>query len=82
MSDNTSPYADPSSRVESARADLESTLDAIEDRLNVPKRFEELTGKAKSSYEKNPVPWIIGATAAAIVVVGVVAWAVLSGDDD
>ena len=74
--------SDTSSRVASARADLEETLDAIEDKLNVPKRFGELTEKAKSSYEQNPVPWIIGATAAAIVVVGVVAWAILSGDDD
>ena len=74
--------SDVPSKVENARADLEATLDAIEDKLNVPKRFGELTDKAKSSYEKNPVPWIIGATAAAIVVVGVVAWAILSGDDE
>lgn len=73
--------SDISKRVASTRADLESTLDAIEDKLNVPKRFGEVTDKAKASYEKNPVPWIIGATAAAIVVVGVVAWAILSGDE-
>jgi hypothetical protein len=47
----------------------------------VPKRFGELTDKAKASYEANPVPWIIGATAAAIVVAGLVAWAILSDDD-
>jgi hypothetical protein len=74
--------SDVTSRVESARAELESTLDAIEDKLNVPKRFGEITEKAKSSYDKNPLPWIIGATAAAVVVVGVVAWALLSGDED
>ncbi len=74
--------SDASARVTSARADLEATLDAIEDKLNVPKRFGEITDKAKASYEKNPVPWIIGATAAAIVVVGLVAWAVLSDDDE
>ena len=77
MSD--SPY--PNDRVQSARADLEATLDAIEDKLDVPKRFGELTDKAKSSYEKNPVPWIIGGIAAAVAVVGVVAWAILSDDD-
>ena len=77
MSD--SPYTQD--RVQAARADLEATLDAIEDKLDVPKRFGELTDRAKSAYEKNPVPWIIGATAAAIVVVGVVAWAILSDDD-
>jgi hypothetical protein len=74
--------SDTSSRVTSARADLEATLDAIEDKLNVPKRFGELTETAKASYEKNPLPWIIGAAAAAVAVVGVVAWALLSGDDD
>lgn len=73
---------DSSSRVASARAELEATLDAIEDKLNVPKRFGELTDQAKASYDKNPLPWIIGAAAAAVVVVGVVAWALLSGDDD
>jgi hypothetical protein len=72
---------DPAGRVASTRADLESTLDAIEDKLNVPKRFGELTDKARASYERNPVPWIIGATAAAIVVAGLVAWAILSDDD-
>jgi len=74
--------SDIESRVAGARADLEATLDAIEDKLNVPKRFGELTTKARSSYESNPIPWIIGATAAAVVVVGLVAWAILSDDDD
>jgi len=69
------------SRIASSRADLESTLDAIEDKLNVPKRVNELAGKAKSSYDQNPLPWIIGAVAAAVAVVGVVAWAILSDDD-
>ena len=62
------------------RADLEDTLDAIEDKLNVPKQASKLADKAKASYDDNPVPWIIGATAAAIVIVGVVAWALLSDD--
>jgi len=74
--------SDTSSRVESARADLEATLDAIEDKLNVQKRFGELTDQAKASYDKNPLPWIIGGVAAAVAVVGVVAWALLSNDDD
>ena len=74
--------SDTSSRVASARADLEATLDAIEDKLNVPQRFGELTDRAKASYDKNPLPWIIGGVAAAVAVVGVVAWALLSNDDD
>lgn len=74
--------SDIRSKVAETRADLEATLDAIEGKLDVPKRVSELGARVKSSYESNPVPWIIGATAAAIVVAGVVAWAVLSGDDD
>lgn len=69
-------------RIESARAELEQTLDAIEDKLNIPKQASELARKAKASYDANPIPWIIGATAAAIVVAGLVAWAVLANDDD
>ena len=68
------------SSVESSRAQLENTLDAIEDRLNVKKRSEELYVKAQRSYDENPVPWIIGATATAVLVVGLVAWAIF-GDD-
>ncbi len=68
-------------RISQARADLEQTLDAIEDKLNVPKRVGELSTRVRSSYEGNPLPWIIGASAAAIVVVGLVAWAILSDDD-
>lgn len=74
--------SDTSARVASARADLEATLDAIEDKLNVPARFGELTEKAKTSYDKNPLPWIIGGVAAAVAVAGIVAWALLSNDDD
>jgi len=73
--------SDIQARIATQRAALEDTLDAIEDKLNVPKQAKVFTEKAKSSYETNPVPWIIGATAAAIVVAGVVAWALLSDDD-
>jgi len=69
------------SRIASSRADLESTLDAIEDKLNVPKRVNKLATKARSSYDINPLPWIIGATVAAVAVVGIIAWAILSDDD-
>ncbi|MDO9591435.1 MAG: DUF3618 domain-containing protein [Microcella sp.] len=68
------------STVEAARAKLEQTLDAIDDRLDVKKQAGELTERVKSSYQSNPVPWIIGATAAAVTVVGLVAWAIFSDD--
>lgn len=63
-----------------ARADLAETLDAIEDKFDVSKQSKLMVERAKSSYERNPVPWIIGATAASIVVVGLVAWAIFSDD--
>jgi hypothetical protein len=69
------------SDINSTRAKLEGTLDAIEDKLNVKKQTSALVERTKTSYEANPVPWIVGATAAAIVVAGLVAWAILSDDD-
>lgn len=69
-----------SSRVAGTREDLQSTLDAIEDKLNVPKRVGHLRDQVVVSYEKNPVPWIIGAVTAAVAVAGLVAWAILSDD--
>jgi len=68
-------------KIEQARAELERTLDAIEDKFNVGKRVNEVTARARSSYESNPLPWIIGAAAAAVSVVAVVAWALVSDDD-
>jgi hypothetical protein len=68
--------------ITTTRAKLDSTLGAIEDKLNVPKQASALVERAKDSYSANPVPWIVGATAAAIVVAGLVAWAILSPDDE
>ena len=73
---------DAKNQAAKARADLAATLDSIEDRLNVPKRVNELGQKAAAAYEKNPVPWIIGGAAVAVIAVGLVAWAIFSGDDD
>ncbi|MBH0116975.1 DUF3618 domain-containing protein [Salinibacterium sp. NG253] len=67
--------------IEQARAELEKTLDAIEDKFNIGKRVDEVATNVRSSYESNPLPWIIGAAAAAVSVVAVVAWAILSDDD-
>ncbi len=65
-----------------ARRQLADTLDEIEDKFNVPKRTAELAEKAKTAYEKNPVPWIVGGAAVAIIAVGLVAWAIFGPDDD
>jgi hypothetical protein len=67
-------------KIETQRAHLENTLDAIEDKLNVKRQFGRYTDKAKRAYSENPVPWIVGATAVAVSVVGIVAWALLSDD--
>jgi hypothetical protein len=68
--------------IDATRAQLESTLDAIEDKLNLPKQVGRLRAKAMGSYRANPIPWIVGATAAVIAIGGIVAWAIISGDDD
>ncbi len=65
-----------------ARHQLADTLDEIENKFNVPQRTGELVEKAKIAYEKNPVPWIVGGAAVAIIAVGLVAWAIFGGDDD
>lgn len=73
---------DAKNQAAKARADLAATLDALEDRFNVPKRVSELGSKAVAAYEKNPIPWIIGGVAVAVIAAGLVAWAILSDDDD
>ena len=73
---------DIESQVARTRANLEDTLDAIEDKFNVTKRVGELSKRAQASWESNPTPWIVGATGVAIAVIGLIAWAIFSGDDD
>jgi hypothetical protein len=72
---------DIQAKVAATRANLESTLDAIEDKFNVPKRVGDLTSRVQESYERNPVPWIVGAVGLAGAVIGLVAWALSSSDD-
>lgn len=72
--------ADPKTEAATKRADLELTLDELEDKLNVKKQAGIYADKVRASYEDNPVPWIVGATAAVVVVGGLIAWAIF-GDD-
>ena len=72
---------DIDAKIAAQRANLESTLDAIENKLNVPKQLNRLGDKAKVAYSENPVPFIAGATAIGVAVVGIVAWALLSNDE-
>ncbi|MFT4029865.1 MAG: DUF3618 domain-containing protein [Protaetiibacter sp.] len=64
-----------------ARHQLADTLDAIEDKFDVPKRTGEIVEKAKTSYESNPVPWIVGGAAVAVIAIGLVAWAIFGRED-
>ena len=65
---------DARDRAAAARHDLANALDAIEDKLNVPKRV-------RAAYRHNPVPVIIGGVAATAAVVGLIAWAVIARRD-
>jgi hypothetical protein len=69
-------------QAQKARDELASALDAIEDKLNVPKRAQELGKSAMNAYEKNPLPFILGGVAVAVVAVGLLAWAIFGPDDD
>ncbi len=57
-----------------ARHDLATTLDAIEDKLNVPKRVA-------AQYRRNPIPVIIAGVAVVGAVAGLIAWAVAARRD-
>lgn len=61
--------SDIDSRIAATRAELEATLNAIEDKLNVPRKAARVRDKAVAAYRRNPVPWLAGA---AVVVAGVV----------
>lgn len=74
------PIDDPARAARQAREALGETLDQIEDRFDVKKRTSEMVERARRSYDENPVPWLVGATAAVIAVGGLVAWALFSDD--
>jgi len=67
-------------RITATRTELEETLEAIEDKLNVPKQVGKLTAKAQASCADNPVAWTFGAVAAVVVVGGLVTWAIFGSD--
>ncbi len=60
-------------KISSTRAELEQTLDAIGDKLNVPKRLGLLGAKASDAYHVNPTPFLVGAAAGVISIVGAIA---------
>lgn len=79
MSDSST--SDIQAKVAETRAQLESTLDAIEDKLNVPKQVTRLVKRVQNQIEEDPAPWIAGAAAAVAVVGGIITWAVVASKD-
>lgn len=70
---NTESHGAAAARIRAGRSELEGTLNAIEDKINVPKQIGKLTAKTKALYEDNPVPWMIGAAAAVVAIGGLIA---------
>lgn len=60
-------------KISTTRAELEDTLDAIGDRLNVPKRLGRLGAKASDAYHVNPTPFLVGGAAGVVSIVGAIA---------
>ena len=79
MSDSEST-SEIQARVAQTRAQLEDTLDAIEDKLNVPKQFAQLVKRAQDAYDENPTPWLAAAAGTVAVVGGIIVWAAVSRD--
>ncbi|WP_420369327.1 DUF3618 domain-containing protein [Curtobacterium sp. L1-20] len=69
MTDQHDALAD---RVAATRAQLFDTLDAIEDKLNVPKQIGIAASKVKRGIDANPVPYLAGLAAGVAVVGGIV----------
>lgn len=67
-------------RVAQTRAQLESTLDQIEDKLNVPKQVGSLVARARKNYEQNPTPWLVGVSTGLALVGTIIAVAVTKRD--
>ena len=65
-----------------ARAELVATLNAIEDKLNVPRKFNRLVAQGKKQVailqRENP-PAIYAGIAAVASVAGLAAWAIVRG---
>jgi hypothetical protein len=74
----TSDTDEIQARIDRTRAELAATLNELEDKLNVPKQLGIAGHRAKSSFSRDPLPWVAGAGVAALALVGVVVAAVRS----
>lgn len=64
-------------RVERARAELETTLNELEDKFNVPKRVQACSTKARASMRRDPMAWVAAASSAAVIIGGAIAAAII-----
>ncbi|MBD8611235.1 DUF3618 domain-containing protein [Frigoribacterium sp. CFBP 13729] len=70
--------SDIQAHIDRTRAELAATLNELEDKLNVPKQLGIAGHRAKSSFSRDPLPWVAGAGVAALALAGVVVAAVRS----
>ncbi|MBT2502303.1 DUF3618 domain-containing protein [Curtobacterium sp. ISL-83] len=68
----TDQHDDLADRVAATRAQLFDTLDAIEDKLNLPKQLGIAASKVQRGIDENPVPYLAGLAAGVAVVGGIV----------
>ncbi|MCS5486097.1 hypothetical protein NY588_02990 [Curtobacterium flaccumfaciens pv. beticola] len=68
----TDQHDDLAKRVQADRDQLFETLDAIEDKLNVPKQLGIAASKVKRGIDEKPVPYLAGLAAGVAVVGGIV----------
>ncbi|MET3450785.1 hypothetical protein [Curtobacterium sp. 1544] len=68
----TDQHDDLADRVAATRAQLFDTLDAIEDKLNVPKQIGIAASKVKRGIDEKSVPYLAGLAAGVAVVGGIV----------
>ena len=68
----TDQHDDLADRVAATRAQLFDTLDAIEDKLNMPKQIGIAASKVKRGIDEDPVPYLAGLAAGVAVVGGIV----------
>lgn len=54
------------------REELTATIDALEDKLNLPKQARLAVTRARQSFRDNPVPWVAGVAAVAAAVAGAI----------
>ncbi|WP_423921178.1 DUF3618 domain-containing protein [Frigoribacterium sp. 2-23] len=69
---------DIQAHIDRTRAELAATLNELEDKLNVPKQIGIAGHKAKASFDRDKLPWLAGAGAAALAIGGLVVAAVKS----